>query len=338
MQVAKRLIDVELTNRCNALCSFCPRDVTPEQGFMTFDTFKQVVARVLELEDTPHITLTGQGESTLHPELEKFIRYAARQGLYVEMTTNANLLDKDLAARLLDAGLRSVTFSISDFGHDYELVYNLSFEQTYRNIMDFLDLRDQFRGDTIQVVLSIVEHDLNAGKIEEMKAFWQRAGIAFVLENPQNNRGGACDNAHYFIGTDRYANEATELLARNAASTICSTPFFFVFIGWNGQYYICCSDYRKEDPLGTVFEYSIDEMDRIKLDSMVDHKIKACADCNVDPVNAVREKMFEIEAGVSSEAQLNEVVEHYAEVNNRRLPQEIDILTYPAERAARSST
>lgn len=116
MQVAKRLIDVELTNRCNALCSFCPRDVTPEQGFMTFDTFKQVVARVLELETTPHITLTGQGESTLHPELVKFIRYAANQGLYVEMTTNANLLDKATARRLVEAGLRSVTFSISDFG------------------------------------------------------------------------------------------------------------------------------------------------------------------------------------------------------------------------------
>ncbi|MGB1141229.1 MAG: radical SAM protein, partial [Halioglobus sp.] len=238
MQVAKRLIDVELTNRCNALCSFCPRDVTPEQGFMTFDTFKQVVARVLELETTPHITLTGQGESTLHPELVKFIRYAANQGLYVEMTTNANLLDKATARRLVEAGLRSVTFSISDFGHDYELVYNLNFEQTYRNIMDFLDLRDEYKAGEIQVVLSIVEHDLNAGKIDEMKAFWNRAGISFVIENPQNNRGGACDNGHYFQDNDGFVNEARELLARRGASTICSTPFFLVFIGWNGQYYV----------------------------------------------------------------------------------------------------
>jgi MoaA/NifB/PqqE/SkfB family radical SAM enzyme len=286
----------------------------------------------------PHITLTGQGESTLHPELERFVHHAASRGLFVEMTTNANQLDRTMSARLLDAGLRSVTFSISDFGHDYELVYNLNFEQTYRNIMDFLDLRDQFRGADIRVYISIVEHDLNAGKVAEMKAFWERAGADFVFESPQNNRGGACDNAHYFVGTDRYAAEARDLLARNAASTICSTPFFFVFIGWNGQYYVCCSDYRKEDPLGTVFDFGIDEMDRVKLDGMVDKKLKACADCNVDPVNAVREKMFEIDAGVATPQQLDDVVRHYAEVNNRRLPTDIDILSYPAERAASSSS
>lgn len=333
MEVATRLIDVELTNRCNALCSFCPRAETPEQGFMSFETFEQVVARVKALDPLPHITLTGQGESTLHPELIKFIRHASGQGLYVETTTNANLLDKEMSRSILDAGLSSITFSVSDFGHDYELVYNLNFETTYRNIMDFLELREQYQGRNIQVVLSIVEHDLNKGKIDEMKAFWNKAGINFILENPQNNRGGACDNGHYFLDNEGHVDDAKALLAKNSASTICSTPFFFVFIGWNGQYYVCCSDYKKETPLGSVFDYSIDEMDQIKLDGVVDQQIKACADCNVDPVNAVREKLFEIEAGVATEKDLNELIEHYGTVNNRRLPQDIDILTYPAERS-----
>lgn len=333
MKVQSRMVDVELTNRCNALCSFCPRAATPDQGFMTFDTFKQAVARIGELDELPNISLTGQGESTLHPELVEFVRYAADAGLYVEMTTNANLLNKELSQQLLDAGLGSISFSVSDFGDDYEIVYNLDFETTRRNIMDFLDLRDKLEKRKPRVVLSIVEHDLNKGKIEEMKAFWEKAGIKFILEFPQNNRGGACDNGHYFIGNDRFQEEAETLLSENAASPICSTPFFFVFIGWNGQYYVCCSDYKKETPLGSVFDYSIDEMDRIKLDGMVDHEINACADCNVDPVNAVREKLFEIEAGVSTQTDLDELVEHYATINNRRLPQDIDILTYADDRA-----
>ena len=69
MKMRDRLIDVELTNRCNALCSFCPRDVTPEQGFMSFETFSKVIERANELDIVPRITLTGQGESTLHPQL-----------------------------------------------------------------------------------------------------------------------------------------------------------------------------------------------------------------------------------------------------------------------------
>lgn len=328
MKVQTRMIDVELTNRCNALCSFCPRAATPDQGFMTFETFKQVVARTKELEIVPNITLTGQGESTLHPELIEFVRYAAGQGLQVQMTTNANLLDKEKSRLLLEAGLSSISFSVSDFGDDYELVYNLDFETTRTNIMDFLDLRDQFKDRNIGVVLSIVEHDLNKGKIEDMKAYWRKAGIQFVLEMPQNNRGGACDNGHYFIGNDKFDLEARTILAEHKASTLCSTPFYFVFVGWNGQYYICCSDYKKETPLGSVFDYSIDEMDRIKLSGLAGMKIKACADCNVDPVNAVREKLFEIEHGIATQAELEKMVAHYATVNNRRLPQEIDILRF----------
>lgn len=328
------MIDVELTNRCNALCSFCPRAATPDQGFMTFETFKQAIARIKELDELPNISLTGQGESTLHPELVEFVRYAAGEGLYVEMTTNANLLDRETSKKLLEAGLSSISFSVSDFGDDYELVYNLDFETTRKNIMDFLDLRDKLEKHKPRVVLSIVEHDLNKDKIDDMKAFWQKAGIKFVLEFPQNNRGGACDNGHYFVDTDRFQVEAREILAENKASPICSTAFFFVFIGWSGQYYVCCSDYKKETPLGSVFDYSIDEMDRIKLEGMVDHKINACANCNVDPVNAVREKLFEIEAGVSTQQDLDEVVDHYMDVNNRRLPQDIDILTYADERAS----
>lgn len=326
MKVRTRMLDVELTNRCNALCSFCPRAATPEQGFMTFETFKQVVARARELETPPSLTLTGQGESTLHTQLVEFVQHASSEGLEVQMTTNANLLDKEMSRRLLDAGLNSITFSVSDFGDDYNLVYNLDFEQTRANIIDFMALRDQVTDRRVGMVLSIVVHDLNKDKIDEMKDYWHKLGIKFVLEFPQNNRGGACDNGHYFIGNNRFESEARTILANRKASTICSAPFYFVFVGWSGQYYICCSDYKKETPLGSVFDFSIDDMDRIKLDSLIKWSNPACKNCNTDPVNAVREKLFEIEHKEGTQAELDEIVEHYAVVNNRRLPQDFDIL------------
>ena len=332
MKVLRRIIDVELTNRCNALCSFCPRSETPEQGFMSFDTFKQVVARVKELDTVTRISFTGQGESTLHPELVEFVRYGCSQGLEVHLTTNANLLDKEKSHLLLEAGLGAVSFSVSDFGEDYELVYNLDFEKTRTNILDFMDVRDELTRpgvgalkNGVGVVVSIVIHDLNKDKIEDMKAYWTKAGIKYVMEFEQSNRGGACDNAHYFIGNDRFEEEALTMLAESKASVLCSTPFFSVFVGWNGQYYICCSDYKKETPLGSVFDYSIDAMDRIKLDALGGY-MPACAVCNIDPVNAVREKLFEIEAGDATSADLDEVLEYHSTINNKRLPKDIDIL------------
>ncbi len=325
MKMRDRLIDVELTNRCNALCSFCPRDVTPEQGFMSFETFSKVVERANQLDIVPRITLTGQGESTLHPQLLEFVAYAAGQGIHPQMTTNANLLDRDMSRALLEAGLGGVTFSVSDFDDDYELVYNLNFEQTRRNILDFLEERDRFTEREIDVCVSIVEHDLNSEKIADMRRFWMNAGIRQVYHFEQNNRGGACDNGHYFLGNEGYRDEAEAMFAERGVSTLCPTPFHFVFIGWNGQYYICCSDYKKTTPLGTVFDFSIDAVDDVKLKSL-DCGNKACVECNVDPVNHVREKLFEIEHGDATPPELDKLLEHYRVEGAKRLPLDIDLL------------
>ena len=45
------VIDVEASNRCHATCDFCPRDRTPHQGFMSQDTFGQVLNRAMEFRD-----------------------------------------------------------------------------------------------------------------------------------------------------------------------------------------------------------------------------------------------------------------------------------------------
>lgn len=329
MNVPERLIDVELTNRCNALCSFCPRDETPEQGFMPFDTFKQVVGRVKELEIFPRISLTGQGESLLHPQAEEFIRYAAGEGVDVLMTTNANLLTPSMSRRLLDAGLKGICFSISDADEDYELVYNLDFETTRSNIFAFLEMASEYPEREVESAVSIVIHDLNRDKVDEYCEFWENAGIGEIFKFEQNNRGGACDNGHYFTESDRYIQQAKDILAKRKVTSLCSAPFYFVFIGWNGQYYICCSDYRKTDPLGSVFDYSIDAMDQVKLEAFA-RRPQACAQCNIDPVNGVREKLFEMENGEADTADLDLFLKQQRMFYQPRLPTDLDPLDWEA--------
>ena len=37
---------------------------------------------------------------------------------------------------------------------------------------------------------------------------------------------------------------------------MCGAPFGYLFIGYDGQYYLCCSDWKKETPMGSVFDES----------------------------------------------------------------------------------
>ncbi|MBI4880769.1 MAG: radical SAM protein [Planctomycetes bacterium] len=73
------------------------------------DTFRRV------LEQLPHacrVTLVGLGEPLLHPVVADPVSIAAGEGRRVALVTNATDLERPLAARLIDAGLASIAFSL----------------------------------------------------------------------------------------------------------------------------------------------------------------------------------------------------------------------------------
>ncbi len=316
-RVGARRLDVELTNRCNARCSFCPRDATPATGLMSFETFDKVLDRALELDVLPVVGSAGQGEPCLHPELLRFARRAKERGVGYGITTNGSLLSREISEGLHDAELEHITFSFGDLGKDYEEVYALSFEQSYENVMYFLELNAK-RKEPCHTALSMVIHDINRDKLKETAKFWRERGVKSILQFEQNNRGGACDNGLYFVRSKKFLAEAADIMEAEGVPLMCMTPFLFLFVGWNGQYYICCSDYEKTTPLGSVFDYGIEAMDEIKRGLVADggSKVAACRSCDRNPINEVREGLFELERGVVTEAQL---LERVASLRERQL-------------------
>lgn len=295
--IIKRLaLDVELTNRCNALCTFCPREKTPKQGFMSDAVFYQAVERARE--EGLDVMLTGQGEGMIHPKFDQFVDWLGEQQQPFALTSNASLLKPERSARLLAAGIKRITFSVSDLGDDYKKVYNLSVENTLANIDEFLRQRALMpESSRPQVWISIVEHGANASNIDQMREFWWGKGVDDIYQFKLTNRGGACESDHLFLNTRRQRTEAEKLMLENGVSSLCNLAFTAPFIGWNGNYYICCSDYEKLTPLATVFDYSLSELDAIKMQSIYDGNA-ACLKCNYDPLNTIQEALLQAEAGL----------------------------------------
>ena len=52
-------VDIELTNACNASCSFCPRDKMPDIGTIKPYHFYKAVERGLEHPGTPYFAFCG---------------------------------------------------------------------------------------------------------------------------------------------------------------------------------------------------------------------------------------------------------------------------------------
>lgn len=265
---------------------------------MTEEVFYQSAKRAKEENLT--VSLTGQGESLIHPAFEQFVEHLSRSGIPYILTTNAALLTPEKSAFLLDHGISRITFSVSDLGDDYEEVYNLDVNQMHKHVDAYLALNNS-RSETW---VSIVEHDINREKIPLMREFWEKKGVTGVYVFRQITRGGACQTGHYFLRSDAYRAEAEALMQKKGVSTLCNLAFTAPFVGWNGQYYICCSDYEKVEPLGSVFDHSISDMDDIKTLSIARGN-SACLKCNYDPVNVIREAMFEVENGEAASSRIS---------------------------------
>ncbi len=281
-------LDIEPTNRCNAHCYFCPRDQTPHQGLMTVEVFDQALRRTIEFRDVvdehfgTHIkvNLCGLGEPLLNRHTPDFIRKIRDAGFERSISTNGSLLDERRAEALLDAGLQGAEINVGEVDDDYEQIYGLPFEKTCEHVVRFAEMAK----GRCQVRIVLVNHRRDPEHTAKMMEFWKGHGISQFLPFDVMNRGGAL-----FVNQMQYASyaerrEAGALFETRGVQPVCAVPFLLLFIGYDGQYYLCCSDWKKEVPLGSVFDTSFVAVTGAKL-RHVSTGEPICKSCNHDPIN-----------------------------------------------------
>jgi len=283
-------IDIELTNRCNARCVFCPRDAMPEQGFMRHDVFEQSLARTLEIQALarrlPHpldgiVTFCGTGEPLLHGKIAEYVRCVRDSGLACEVSTNGSLLSRERALELLEAGLEWVNVNVSDVGADYDRVYDLPFTRTRENVERFIALAR----DRCKVCIIVVDHRRDATHLRSVEGYWRSRGADYVVPYGLTNRGGSLRLPAAAVPIPDPDDRSGE----PELPLICPAPFYNLFIGWDWRYYLCSHDWHKEVAFGSVFETSFAEITAAKLASVRSRK-PVCERCALDPANLLRRR------------------------------------------------
>ena len=284
-------VDIELTNRCNAKCHFCPRDQTPHQGLMTPEVFAKSLERTLEVaavyNDIPvTVSLCGLGEPLLNRHAASFVRQVRKAGLRCAMSSNASLLDEKRGRALLEAGLQEILINVGEHDDDYERVYKLPFEKTRRNIERFVTMA----GDQCEVSVVLVDHRGDRVHLEHMETYWRDYGVKQFYSYQVMNRGGALFVDHMQFESYPELRQARDLFEKQSFTPVCPVPFAFLFIGYDGNYYLCCSDWKKDVPLGNVFTHSFTSLARKKLEHVTSRE-PICKTCNHDPTNMLVEEL-----------------------------------------------
>jgi hypothetical protein len=105
-----------------------------------------------------------------------------------------------------------------------------------------------------------------------------------------------------------------------AGTLLCGAPFAYLFIGYDGQYYLCCSDWKKETPMGSVFDESFHSVTAKKLaylQSLADAESRPEISGGTDP----KTQMYKVLSGTkrigSNGGTLAGLVGSYAQVVDR---------------------
>jgi MoaA/NifB/PqqE/SkfB family radical SAM enzyme len=171
---------LEVTNRCNLLCTTCPRtyeELEPPAD-MSWDLFRSIVDQV---PDLVRAVLHGVGEPMLVPNLPRMVRYLKDRGIYVLFNTNGTVLSERNGRALIAAELDELRVSLDASnretfkairGKDY-------FGRIVRNVRAFRELqkREGYTRPQVSIWLTGLKET-----VKELPAFVKLAADIGVQE------------------------------------------------------------------------------------------------------------------------------------------------------------
>jgi radical SAM protein with 4Fe4S-binding SPASM domain len=243
---------IELTNICPFRCQFCPRGVEGKLkrplGKMELALFERLLDQLHpEQKNWRALELHHLGESLVHPEVDRFIAAASRRGLPTEMSCNPSMIQGDLGARLIDAGVRRIVISLD--GVDNETLTSIRgpaarYDKAERNL-DALLAHAAHHHDPPQIVIQMIDLEKNRHQRQGFLARWGRTGLPFVrayikdLDGPDPDTGKA---------------------STTPVSYLCSYPWRSVVVLWDGRVVPCCRDADAAVVLGDLNVQSLEEI------------------------------------------------------------------------------
>jgi MoaA/NifB/PqqE/SkfB family radical SAM enzyme len=143
---------LEVTNRCNLLCTTCPRtyvELEPPAD-MSWELFTSIVDQVPGLT---RAVLHGVGEPMLVKDLPRMVRYLKERGVYVLFNTNGTVLNERNGRALIEAGLDELRVSLDASTRESYLAVRGKdyFGRILRNVRAFRGLQEREGHETPRV-------------------------------------------------------------------------------------------------------------------------------------------------------------------------------------------
>jgi radical SAM protein with 4Fe4S-binding SPASM domain len=300
---------VDPASICNFKCNFCPqsnsnqwRNMGKFHGLMDFDLYKKIIDELSLFPDKiKNLHLTKDGEPMMNKNLPKMIAYAKQSGNVdqVTITTNASLLTKKEAHRLIDAGLDRMRISLMGMStDDYKRIANtkIDFEDIVEKIRYFYSIKKN-----CHLYIKVPDNCIKKEQIKEFYDTFQDIADTMHLEHIVNVSSNFSLPVEYVI-----QREVGMFNQPFVKKEVCGFIFYSLSVNSDGRVSPCCVDWMQELTIGDTNKQTLKdiwESKKLKQLSLQHlegkkNKIPVCAKCNapslccVDHLDPFREEIL----------------------------------------------
>ncbi len=242
-------IYLEITNVCNADCSFCPK-TSRTKGFMSIDEFKTVISKIKGRSE--YLCFHLMGEPLLHPQIRKFAEYAVSQDFKIIISTNGILASTVGKQLILDGNIYKINFSLHSFESNN---YKFSLENYLSSCFELADIA---ASKNTVAVLRLWNSSFGKNNAEEQdfsQTVLNYAKNYFNTEMIKTRNGYKVKDKLFFEWGDKfdwpgYSSRKEELY--------CHALKLQFGILCDGSVVPCCLDYDGAMRLGNIFSSELD--------------------------------------------------------------------------------
>jgi len=240
-------LDCEPSGRCNLRCKFCVRNqMRRPAGLMSMACWERLVDEASR-NGVTGLRMLRWGDPLLNPDAITMIRVAKASGLLIHLTTNALLVDANMAAALIESGLDSMIVSFQGLDKaGYEFWRGPHYEHFKKNVLCLMGMRSvREKGPYVQLNTTITsESEKDAALfVSEWERIVDRVDVGitrfgFLNEDVQN-------------ALEPFVEQTKGMMTHHHR---CQEAMTKLSVDWDGTVTMCCLDYDRFMRLGNINE------------------------------------------------------------------------------------
>ena len=287
---------LDITNRCNAKCVWCPNPDLTNVGAMSMDVYRKIINDFGSRGGV--VTFGTFGEPLMDKHMQERIEYLNRFPKIhkVEVLTNGFFLNEKIVPILLENNV-GVDISLDELDRQtFEDVKKMSFDVVCENIIAFLKANSKMaRPVPINIrikTLKTVEETMEQELFKIIASHDCSIVLNSIDDNIISNWAGKLDKDNFIKEYEISTKNKTRYTHKRFNQTNvapCTQLWKWMVVYWDGSVVLCCADMFSQTTVGDLKTHSITEiwnspnMKKYR-DQMVKRQrfdIALCQDCDI---------------------------------------------------------